>query len=624
MSRCRCIAMLGALAFCALFTTWATAQNPATPGSTAPGATADAPSDGWPKDLDRLTNLQQPTAFQRGKGGYLSPIRLGLCWLVFLGWIATTDWVNRDAQQLEGAYYRWNTILVASFMGALVVVWLLDSSIMLTLPVLLGAWLAPVGLYVFRRNSTVGDHEKVLTPEHVRFVLAPHLKRLGIKITVEKKAVKKAKDAGPPIDFNATAKATKPENMALSLNAKDSPGFKEAGLLVIDALQKRASQIMLDFTREGTVVRYQIDSVWSDAGPRDRQTADPLLATLKSVAGMKAEERAAKQRGKFEAVYEKAKYRLNLQSGGTKTGERAIVRIDTGAARKARFTDLNLSAKQVEDLTAALQEKQGLVLVSAPTGHGLTTLISATTASIDRFTRNVMAIEEASNREMEVENVQAKTYDAAEGRAPDVALVEAIREFPEAIVFPEVTDGKVFGMLCEQVNEGHMIIAGLRAREVGEALLKVLMLKIPIKVVGSTVTAVVNQRLVRKLCTDCREAYDATPQMLQQFRLPADKVTQFYRPPQADAAGKKKAECKSCGGTGYRGVTGLVEVLFMNDAMRAALANLPKVEPAKHVDYLRQSAQKAGMRTLQEEGIVLLAQGITSLPELKRALTEKE
>lgn len=591
--------------------------------ATAP-QTAASSDDLWPPNLDRLTTYAPtPTTFVRGPGSYLSPMALGLCWLVFLGWVASCDWVNQDAQRIEGPYRRWNMITIGSFVGAVVLVWLLDSSMWLTLPILLAAWIAPLGGYVWRRNAGVEAHQKVLTPEHVRFLLAPRLKRLGINLAVEKKE-KKQKDAGPPIEFKPTCGLNSTDNQALALSVKHSPGFNEAGTLMIDAIKRRASQVMLDFTREGAIVRYQIDSVWTDVGPRDRQSADPMLATFKTVTGLKPDERSAKQRGSFDTVYEKTKYRINFTSQGTKTGERALLRVDTGAARKARMVDLNLRPKVLEDLTAALQEKRGIILVSAPSGQGLTTLVSATTAGIDRYTRNVMAVEDAGIRDMEVENVQIKTFDVAAGRSAETALIEAAREFPDALIVPEVTDGKVFGLLIEQVNEDRLVIAGLRAREAAEAVLKVLMLKVPIKHVGSSVSVVLNQRLVRKLCLDCREAYDATPQMLQQFRLPADKVTQFYRPPQPDASGKKKAECPACGGTGYRGVTGLVEVLFMNDAMRAALANLPKVEPAKHVEYLRQAAQKAGMRTLQEEGIMLLAQGIISLPELKRALTEKE
>jgi len=124
-----------------------------------------------------------------------------------------------------------------------------------------------------------------------------------------------------------------------------------------------------------------------------------------------------------------------------------------------------------------------------------------------------------------------------------------------------------------------------------------------------------NVRLLRKLCDKCKEAYAPPPQLLQQLGIPAGRVEAFYRPPTPDPE-KPQEPCRQCQGLGYFGRTGIFEMLAVDEQVKAALTEKPQVAA------VRQAARKAGMRLLQEEGIVLVATGVTSLPELMRALKE--
>jgi len=136
-------------------------------------------------------------------------------------------------------------------------------------------------------------------------------------------------------------------------------------------------------------------------------------------------------------------------------------------------------------------------------------------------------------------------------------------------------------------------------------------LKVPPGEWAKAVTGVLNQRLVRKLCDHCKEAYAPTPQVLQQLGIPEGRIQAFYRPPQ-----QPEEVCPECGGIGYKGRTALFELLLVDDTVRKVLATSPKI------DLLRQAARKAGMRSLQEEGVLLVAKGVTSLPELMRVMKQ--
>jgi type II secretory ATPase GspE/PulE/Tfp pilus assembly ATPase PilB-like protein len=580
-------------------------------------ALAQSAGDDWPADLDRLLNYNDPAKFPRGPGGYIGIFKLAMCWLVFLGWVRSSDWINVDAIQTKGSYWRWNSIAAVTFVAAVALIWALNLSIFLSLPLLLVAWIAPLALYVRQRNANPEIDERVFTPEHLRVWAAPRLAKVGIKIASEKKVARK--NAPPPIDYKAQGAATEPLNQGNLLKAKQMAGFNPTGELLLDALSKRAGAVMMDFTREAVGIRYQIDSVWIDIGPRDRATGDSILEVIKTLAALKPEERAARQKGSFGIQKEKAKWQCRVVTMGTKTGERAVVQIDDGKARKAKLTDIGMREKLQNDLKAVLGEKKGFVLISAPPRGGLSTLLAATAGAVDRFMRSALALEDSTNKDLEVENIPIKTYGGPGEEKALTVLAELIRQYPDVIVVPDLNDPQIVVQLCEQVSvEERLVIGGIRAREAVEAMLRVLMLKVPIKSFVPVVTAVVNQRLVRKLCETCKEAYTPTPQMLQQLRLPADQVTSFYRPPQPVPGEKPKPPCPDCGGSGYRGVTGMFELIVVNDVVRAAFAKQPTLES------VRQAAQKAGMRTLQEEGILLVAQGVTSLPELKRALTEKD
>jgi type II secretory ATPase GspE/PulE/Tfp pilus assembly ATPase PilB-like protein len=183
------------------------------------------------------------------------------------------------------------------------------------------------------------------------------------------------------------------------------------------------------------------------------------------------------------------------------------------------------------------------------------------------------------------------------------------------IVVRDLVDGRTVSSLCEEISEENRVaVSTVRAKDCAEALLRVLALKPTAEEFAQYATAVLNQRLIRKLCDACKEAYAPTPQVLQQLRIPEGRVQAFYRPPQPTAENPNPEPCKECGGIGYKGRTGLFEFWQLDDGVREVLGTTPKL------DLLRQAARKAGNRTMQEEGVLMVAKGVTSLPELMRVL----
>jgi type II secretory ATPase GspE/PulE/Tfp pilus assembly ATPase PilB-like protein len=238
-------------------------------------------------------------------------------------------------------------------------------------------------------------------------------------------------------------------------------------------------------------------------------------------------------------------------------------------------------------------------------------MMDASLEETDRLMRDFVAIEEVNHREHEIQNIAVHTYDAAAGQTPASIIPALVRLYPNVYVVRDLVDAESAKLLMNEIADDRFIITSIPARDAAEALLRLLQMKLPQKQFASVVTAVLYQRLVRKLCPDCKVGYTPPPDVLKKLGIPAGKVQQFFRPPKPEEIEKP---CETCRGIGYIDRTGIFELLVVTDQMREILARQPSL------DLLRKAARADQQRSLQEEGILLVAKGVTSLPELMRVL----
>ncbi len=567
----------------------------------------------WPDWLgsppsDMVSKRFEPPGFPRGAGDYFSIVKILASLAVFWLGLAAADWVNRDGVMLKQNYRLWNALVALSLIVAFVLLWIIPwFALSYTLLVL--AATVPTAVYVFQRNKSLNDADKVFTLDHLKHLVSSRLKGVGIK-TPELRAKEKLS----PVSLVPRGAPTPQDEQVRLIAARQSPGFNAAAHLLHRAMNRRASSLMIDYSAEAAGVRYLIDGVWVDAETQPRQMADPILASLKSLSGLKPEERRNRQQGTFLAVNESIKLKMptKLTSQGTKNGERVIIQFDDPNLRKRRLPDVGIRQKLQDDLLELFRQPKGLIVLAAPPGGGLTSLTTVCLAAIDRFTRTVMAVEDIRNKDVEVENVPITTYDSLEQETPLTKLPGVIRQFPDVLVVPDVTDSDTLKLLCEEAREERMVITTVRAKEASEALLRPLLTKVSPKSYALAVTAVVAHRLVRKLCESCREAYPPPPQILQRLGISPDKVPAFYRPPTQP----RQEVCPECNGIGYKGQTGIIELLPVNDAVRQQIVKEPKV------DAVRAVARKAGLKVFEDEGLLLVVKGVTSVQELARVLKE--
>ncbi|MGC3967507.1 MAG: ATPase, T2SS/T4P/T4SS family [Pirellulales bacterium] len=572
----------------------------------------DAPKATWPVWVGE-SYPEQFTGknFSYGPGYYLSVPKIIFSVLLLLLWIRSCDWVNEDGQRHKHPYLKWNTIVVLPFAAAFAAQWFIPWYWAAGLPLMLVAYVVPLFAYVSFRNKKAPEDDLVFNGTHVRRVLAEQLGKLGIKIDSKPKT-------GPvsPVVLTARNAPTPPEKQQREIAARATPGFQPACGILHRSFETQATGIMLDYTAEAVAVKFMVDGLWLDGEPLNRQIGDAALTTLKTICGLKPEDRRTRQQGSFTAFDEFTKHTAlcKFTSQGTKTGERVLIQFEDAQVHKRRISDIGLRQKQQEDLQELMNRKKGLIVIAAPPGGGLTSLSTACLAAVDRYTRSAMAIEDKQNPDIVVENVPVTFYDSLDQETPMSKLPGVIRQFPDVVIVPDMVNAEAANLLCEEATEEEkLIVTFARAKEAAEALLvPAVQTKVPLKTYAKAISGVVVQRLVRKLCDNCKEAYPPVPAILQKLGIPADKVPAFYRPPTQP----RQEVCSNCGGRGYKGQIALFELLIVDDLVRNTMLKEPKV------DSLRLAARKSGMKTMEEEGLLQVVKGTTAVQELARVLKE--
>ncbi len=427
----------------------------------------------------------------------------------------------------------------------------------------------------------------------------------------------------PPIDWKL--KGDKAEVQGILIACRGIEQFSAANGLIAQALLARADQVLLDFSQQGVVIRFRVDGLWENMPAMDRPTGDGVLIVLKKLCRLNAADRRTRQQGSLPVQMKGTDWIIEFVSQGTPAGERVLMRIEPKKSVLNNLTDLGMREKLQEQLRRLLNSDEKLFLFSGIPAHGLPTIWRVGLESADRFVRDFHSIEDVALGDPELINIGKHTFDKAAGETPMTVMTSLLLKQPDALILPDLFSPEIAKLVCgEVIDEHRYAITRLVAPSAVEALLK-LIATYPqsARALIKITCGVINLRLVRRLCTECRVPFQPTPQLLQKLGIPAGRVQNLYQPyippppeQRVDEHGKpiEIEICKRCNGRGYFGRAGIFELLELNDAIRTALVTQPDAANVLAV------ARKQGFLTLQEEGVLAVATGLTSLQELQRVL----
>lgn len=434
------------------------------------------------------------------------------------------------------------------------------------------------------------------------------------------------KAALPPIEFKPPADSSQQQQGVL-IACRAIPQYGVAVMLTAQALNSRADQILMDFTAQGAAIRFRVDGLWEKMPPLDRETADAMLVVLKRLFMLNPVDRRSLQKGKLPVKYRAVDWIFYFASQGVPNGERVLINIQPKKIVLNTLSDLGMREKMQEKFKELINSKNALFVFSGPAGHGLPTTWRVGLEAADRFVRDFHCIFDAALDEPELINITNHKFNPSAGETPMNVLKSLLLKQPDVLVFPDLFSKEIVELVCDEVQEEHRYaITRLVADSAVEALLRLLATyRSSAKKLLEITCGVINQRLVRRLCLDCRQPFQPSPQLLQKLGIPAGRVQHLYQPyippppeQRVDANGKpiEIPICGKCGGRGYYGRAAIYELLVLDADLRKAIIQNPTPEAVLPV------ARKKGFLTIQEEGILAVLTGMTSLQELQRVLSK--
>jgi type II secretory ATPase GspE/PulE/Tfp pilus assembly ATPase PilB-like protein len=586
----------------------ALAQTAKTSGDAAKStAKTDAPTAATTSP-DRFP--ENPVPFYRGNpenqatsaGEYFSRIALILLLGLLAAWMGICRFVDEDSRGLKVRPEFWNSILVVlgvvGFVAALA-----SPYFIVALASVLVACGTPFGFYVVERNRRVPESAKIFTPQHIRGVTIRLLARIGIHLGG---GGGRDESAGPPIEFIGKSDASGKSDRSRTRSVENSKGYMAAKELVYDAILRRSTDIHLEPKEDEMSVRLRIDGVMYPTEPFDRVVGDAVMNIFKVLGAMDITEKRRGQDGSFGAKLEQRMIDFRAATQGTRHGEKLSLRILDQSTSVNSLAGLGMRKKMQESMRQIVHQPHGLLLSCGPTGAGKSTTLYAALRDVDAYQLNVITVEDPI--EYKMANVNQIEINTRAGQTFANSLRSILRQDPDVLMVGEIRDGETATIACQAANTGHMVFSTVHANDSITALFRMLELGVEPFMIANSLSAVLGQRLVRRLCKECREAYKPDRDVLERLEIPSDRIDQFFRPP------TQGEMCPECNGLGYVGRTGVFELLIINDELRDLIRD--KAAASK----VKLAAKRNGMLTMKQEGIRLLAQGITSVEELERVV----
>ena len=387
----------------------------------------------------------------------------------------------------------------------------------------------------------------------------------------------------------------------------DGPIVRIVNSIMLQAAEDGASDVHFEAQEDGLVVRYRIDGVLHEVQRIPKRLAPGVTTRLKVLAKLDIAERRRPQDGRISLRAASAGRLLDIRVATlpTVSGETVVMRLLDKSKKPPTLEELGLSDEMRETMSGLIARPTGAILVTGPTGSGKSTTLYAALAQINRPEINIITVEDPV--EYQLSGINQVQINLRAGLTFASALRSILRSDPDVVMVGEVRDGDTAKIAIEAALTGHLVLTTLHTNDAPSTLTRLNEMGVEPFLTGSAVSAVLAQRLARKLCTHCCEMYSPSAEELIEARVSPDVAASsdgmvLYR----------KRGCPRCNQTGYRGRLGIFQLLTMTEAI-GELA----VRKATR-DEVEREAMSGGMRTLWDDGMAKVRAGLTSIEELAR------
>jgi general secretion pathway protein E len=378
----------------------------------------------------------------------------------------------------------------------------------------------------------------------------------------------------------------------------DAPIIKLINALLTQAVREGASDVHLEIFESRALVRFRVDGSLRDVVEPRRGLHPAMVSRIKVMASLDIAEKRLPQDGRIALRIAGRAIDVRVSTNPTNSGERVVLRLLDKQAGRLTLDALGMGPGTRDAIDALIQSPHGIFLVTGPTGSGKTTTLYSALSRLDRKTRNILTVEDPV--EYELDGVGQTQVNPRIEMTFARALRAILRQDPDVVMIGEIRDLETAQIAVQASLTGHLVLATLHTNDAPGAVTRLIDMGIEPYLLASTLNGVLAQRLVRKLCAQCKAPYE--PDAAERAVFGASAPERLY----------KAVGCGACNFSGYRGRTGIYELLTANDDLRH------RIHDTAEESTLRELAVRNGMVRLREDGLRWVREGVTSLDEVLR------
>lgn len=409
------------------------------------------------------------------------------------------------------------------------------------------------------------------------------------------------------VKFVYEEKGTLPSHEELNRMSRQASTTKIANKILEDAVKKRASDVLIEPQDKRLRVRFRIDGVLQESAAPERNFYSSILSRIKIMSNLNIAEHRFPQDGRFKAVLSGRPVDFRVSIIPSTQGEKVAVRILDRSCAMLDIEKLGFNPESVSKLRKAAKLPHGMLLVCGPTGSGKTTTLYSILEFVDSPEKNIVTVEDPV--EFQLEGINQVTAKPEIGMTFASALRSILRQDPNVIMIGEIRDCETADIAIKSALTGHLVLSTLHTTTASGSIVRLINMGVEPYLINASLICVLAQRLVRKVCANCKEKYVLKKEILEGMKFMTEGIErfEFFR-------GKG---CPECLNTGYIGRVGIAEVLLLSPQIRQLiLRRSPEHE-------IKEQAYREGMQTLREDGLGIALKGITSLEEILR-VTESD
>jgi general secretion pathway protein E len=389
--------------------------------------------------------------------------------------------------------------------------------------------------------------------------------------------------------------------------ASEAPVIKMVNLIMQRAIEMRASDIHIEPFEQTLKVRLRIDGVLQDINAPPVKSTAAVISRIKIMAKLNIAERRLPQDGRIKVQMLGKELDLRVSTIPTMYGESVVIRLLDKESTVFDFESLGFSGNHLYQFIDVLAQPHGIILITGPTGSGKSTSLYAALKLLNTSERKIITVEDPVEYQLEgINQIQAKPQI---GLTFASALRSIVRQDPDVIMIGEMRDLETAKIAVQSALTGHLVLSTLHTNDAAGGITRLLDMGLEEYLLTSTVNGILAQRLVRKLCPECKESYVASPLVVEDRHL-----RRFV--PEGDVVLYKPGGCPACGGLGYRGRLAIIEFLPMTDPIRKLIM------AHEEAGAIQKLAIEQGMATMGDDGLRKAIQGITTLEEVMRVTAE--